>query len=88
MLGRARGFAFVTFQDDDAALKAIEALNGAEIADRAIRVSEAISRDRSADNRGNGGRGGYGGNRGGNRGGFGGNRGDEEGRRGGNDNGF
>jgi len=43
--GRSRGFGFVTFNDDEAASKAINELNGKEIGEegnmRAITVSEA-----------------------------------------------
>ncbi|MCH2147290.1 MAG: RNA-binding protein [Phycisphaerales bacterium] len=39
--GRSRGFGFVTFNDDDAARKAIEECDGAEIDGRAIKCSEA-----------------------------------------------
>ena len=39
--GRSRGFGFVTMPDDDEARKAIEALNGQELDDRALTVNEA-----------------------------------------------
>lgn len=46
--GRSKGFAFVQMTDDAAARTAIDALNGATLDDRTIRVSEAQSRpDRS-----------------------------------------
>ena len=61
--GRSRGFGFVTFVDDEAADKAIEALNGTELDGRTIRVDVAQAKERS------GGGGGGGGDRGGNRGG-------------------
>ncbi|KAH6561669.1 hypothetical protein BASA50_000316 [Batrachochytrium salamandrivorans] len=80
--GRARGFGFITYSDDDAALKAIDAMNGVEVGERQIRVSEAIARDGPRPPRNDGGRGGYGGDRGGyggdrggDRGGYGGDRG-------------
>jgi RNA recognition motif-containing protein len=57
--GRSRGFGFVTFEDDEAADKAIAALNGAELDGRTIRVDVAQAKQRSGG--GGGGRGGYGG---------------------------
>ena len=39
--GRSRGFGFVTFNDDDAGRKAIEACDGADIDGRSIKCSEA-----------------------------------------------
>ncbi len=56
--GRSRGFGFVTFEDDDAADKAVAALNGTDLDGRTIRVDVAQAKERS--NRGGGG-GGYGG---------------------------
>ena len=56
--GRSRGFGFVTFADDEAADKAIAALNGTELDGRTIRVDVAQAKQRSG---GGGGRGGYGG---------------------------
>ena len=50
--GRSRGFGFVTFEDDEAADKAIAALNGTELDGRTIRVDRATSR---GGNRGGGG---------------------------------
>jgi len=78
--GRSKGFGFIEMSDDEAAKKAIEELNGAEIGGRAIVVNEAEEK-KSGERRGGGGfgggdrRGGFGGgdNRGG--GGYGGNRG-------------
>ncbi len=61
--GRSRGFGFVTFNDDEAADKAIEALNGTELDGRTIRVDVAQAKERTG---GGGGRGGRGGGRGGN----------------------
>ena len=55
--GRSRGFGFVTFNDDEAADKAVEALNGTELDGRTIRVDVAQARERS----GGGGRDGGGG---------------------------
>jgi RNA recognition motif-containing protein len=57
--GRSRGFGFVTFEDDEAADKAIAALNGTELDGRTIRVDVAQAKRR--DGGGGGGRGGYGG---------------------------
>ena len=39
--GRSKGFAFVTMNDDDAANKAIEELNGKEYDGRTLRINEA-----------------------------------------------
>ena len=39
--GRSRGFAFVEMTDDEAAAKAIAALNGSQLDGRALNVSEA-----------------------------------------------
>ena len=60
--GRSRGFGFVTFNDDEAADKAVEALNGTELDGRTIRVDVAQAKERSG-----GGGGGGGGDRGGDR---------------------
>jgi cold-inducible RNA-binding protein len=79
--GRSRGFAFVTFSTPEEAQKAIEALNGATLGDRALTVNIARpkeERPRGAGGGGDrgprreygGGGGGYGG--GGSRGGGGG----------------
>jgi len=78
--GRSKGFGFIEMSDDEAAKKAIEELNGAEIGGRAIVVNEAEEK-KPGERRSGGGfgggerRGGFGGgdNRGG--GGYGGNRG-------------
>ncbi|MDG1754177.1 MAG: RNA-binding protein [Rhodothermales bacterium] len=73
--GRSRGFGFVEMEDD-AALEAIENLNGQEMDGREIRVNEANDRpQRSGGGGGGGGHrggGGGGGHRGGNGGGGGG----------------
>ncbi len=42
--GRSRGFGFVEMQDDEAAEKAIAALNGADFGGRALNVSESRPR--------------------------------------------
>jgi RNA recognition motif-containing protein len=78
--GRSKGFGFIEMADDEAAKKAIEELNGAEIGGRAIVVNEAEEK-KAGERRGGGGfgggerRGGFGGgdSRGG--GGYGGSRG-------------
>jgi RNA recognition motif-containing protein len=56
--GRSRGFGFVEMDSDDAAQRAIDALNGTEMDGRAITVNEARER---APRPGGGGGGGYGG---------------------------
>ena len=70
--GRSRGFAFVEMGSDDDAVKAIEAMNGADLDGRALRVNEAQERTdrdsgggRGGGYRGGGGGGGGGGGRGG-----------------------
>ena len=67
--GRPKGFAFVEMPTNEEAQAAITALNGQELAGRAITVNEAKPR---AERSFGGGGGGYGG--GGNRGGGGGGR--------------
>ena len=59
--GQPRGFAFVEVADDAEAAKAISALNGKEVAGRALKVNEATHRPE---------RSGGGGSRGGGGGGF------------------
>jgi cold-inducible RNA-binding protein len=44
--GRSRGFGFVEMPDDDAARKAIEALDGYEMDGRRLNVNEARPRQR------------------------------------------
>ena len=67
--GRSKGFGFVEMEDDDAGHAAIEALHGAEVGGRTLKVNEA----RPKEDRGGGGggrrHGGGGGYGGGNRGG-------------------
>ena len=53
--GRSRGFGFVTFNDDEAADKAIEALNGTELDGRTIRVDVAQAKERTGGDGGGGG---------------------------------
>ena len=62
--GQPRGFAFVEMTDDEAASKAMEALNGTSLGGRNITVNEArpkADRPRREGGGGGGGRGGYGG---------------------------
>ena len=69
--GRSKGFGFVEMGSDQEAQAAISALNGKEVGGRALTVNEAKPRE----DRGGGGRGGYGGGRSGggrDRGGYGG----------------
>ena len=70
MTGRSRGFGFVEMANDDEAAAAIEALNGTDLAGRAITVNVAKPRvDRGGGGGGGGGRGGDRGSRGGGGGG-------------------
>ncbi len=59
MTGRSKGFGFVEMGSDQEAQAAIAALNGKDHGGRALTVNEA----RPRENRGGGGRGGYGGGR-------------------------
>ena len=70
--GRPRGFGFVTMSSPEEAQKAIEGLNGKDLAGRAVTVSPARPREprpgggggeRRGYGGGGGGRGGYGGGR-------------------------
>jgi RNA recognition motif-containing protein len=70
--GQSRGFAFVQMSSNEEASAAIDQFNGKELGGRALKVNEAKPRENrsSFGARGpsnNGGRGGFGGNRGGNR---------------------
>jgi RNA recognition motif-containing protein len=58
--GRPRGFAFVEFESEEDAQKAIEKFNGYELSGRALRVNAAEDRPRGGSG-GGGGRGGSGG---------------------------
>lgn len=62
--GRSKGYGFVEMPDDDAANAAIKALDGSEVDDRVIAVSEARPREERSNRGGYGGgsRGGYGNN--------------------------
>ncbi len=73
--GQPRGFGFVEMTDDDAASKAMDALNGTNLGGRNLTVNEA----RPKTDRPRGGGGGFGGG-GGGRGGYGGGRGGGGGR--------
>jgi RNA recognition motif-containing protein len=76
---RPRGFAFVSMETPEEMNAAIEGLNGAEFAGRALTINEARPREERPQG---GGGGGYnrGGGRGGDRGGRGGDRGGRGGR--------
>ncbi|MCC6811824.1 MAG: RNA-binding protein [Deltaproteobacteria bacterium] len=64
--GQPRGFAFVEMGSDQDAQSAINALNGAQLDGRTLRVSEAREREpRGPGGGGGGGRGGFGGGGGG-----------------------
>lgn len=63
--GRSKGFGFVEMGSDEAALSAIDALNGQEINGRELTVNEARPREERGGRGGGGGRGGYGGGGGG-----------------------
>ena len=63
--GQPRGFAFVEMMDDDAANKAIEALNGTNLGGRNLNINEARPKTARPRGGGGGGRGGYGGGGGG-----------------------
>ncbi len=83
--GRSRGFGFVTFNEEDAATNAIEALDGTDLDGRTIKVNVAQDRrgPRGGGGGGRGGGGGYGGGGGGYGGGGGGYGGGGGGRGGG-----
>ncbi len=67
--GQSRGFAFVEMPDDEAASKAMDALNGTNLGGRNLTVNEARPKtDRGPRREGGGGRGGYGRGGGGGRG--------------------
>ncbi len=68
--GRPRGFAFVEFESEEDAQKAIERFNGYELSGRPLRVNAAEDRPRGSFRGGNQARGGFSG------GGFGGGGGD------------
>ncbi|MEB2314298.1 MAG: RNA-binding protein [Sorangiineae bacterium] len=85
MTGRPRGFGFITMGDDEQARAAIEAMDGASLDGRQLRVNEAQERAPRAGGGGGGGFGGGGfggGGGGGGRGGRGGGGGRDRGDRG------
>jgi hypothetical protein len=59
--GRKRGFAFVELVDPELETKAIDALQGAELMGRPLRINKAEPRGAGGPRRGAGGAGGYGG---------------------------
>ena len=69
MSGRPRGFGFMTMSTADEAQKAIDALNGKDLAGRAITVNVARPREERSGGGGDGGRRSYGGGGGGGGGG-------------------
>ena len=85
MTGRPRGFGFVTMSTEEEAQKAVEALNGSQLDNRALTVNVARPREERSGGGGGGGgyRGGGGGGRGGGGGGYGGGGGGGRDRRGG-----
>jgi len=54
--GQPRGFAFVEIADDGEAARAISALNGKEVAGRALKVNEATPRPERSGSHGGGSR--------------------------------
>ena len=79
---RPRGFAFVSMETPEEMNAAIEGLNGAEFAGRALTINEARPREERPQGGGGGYAGGGRGGRGGDRGGRGGDRGGRGGDRG------
>ena len=63
--GRPRGFGFVEMQDEAAASKAVNALNGRDFGGRSLKVNEANDRGAGGPRGGGGGGGGGGGSWGG-----------------------
>lgn len=61
MTDRSKGFGFVEFNDDAAAMKCIDGLNGKDLAGRALNVNEARPREEGAGGFNRGGGGGFGG---------------------------
>jgi len=70
--GRSRGFGFITFDDDQDAVNAMNEMNGKEIDGRSIKVNEAQEKPAGGGGGGGGYRGGGGGGGGGRSGGGGG----------------
>lgn len=83
--GRSRGFGFVTFSEDEAALNAISEMDGQSLDGRTVKVNEANEKSDRGHGGGGGGHGGggYGGGGGGGYGGGGGGGGGRGGNRGG-----
>ncbi len=54
--GRSRGFGFVTFHSDDAAMKAMSEMDGASLDGRNLKVNEAQEKPRTGGGRDGGGR--------------------------------
>lgn len=80
MTGRPRGFGFVTMSTEEEAQKAVEALNGTQLDNRALTVNVARPREERSGGGGGGPRRGGGGGGGGYGGGGGGRGGDRGGR--------
>jgi len=57
--GRSRGFGFVTFSDDDAALNAVSEMDGQPIDGRTVKVNEAHEKSDRGPSGGGGSRGGF-----------------------------
>ncbi|MFK7742390.1 MAG: RNA recognition motif domain-containing protein, partial [Planctomycetota bacterium] len=57
--GRSRGFAFVEMENDEDAQKAVDAMNGADVDGRPLRVNEAQPRQDFGGGGGGGGGGGF-----------------------------
>jgi len=60
MTGQSRGFGFVTMGSASEAAAAMQAMNGADLDGRALKVNEAEERSSGGGSRGGGGRGGGG----------------------------
>ena len=58
--GRSKGFGFVEMENDEEAMKAIEAMNGMKMGERPLVVNEARPMQPRDNNRGGGMGGGYG----------------------------
>ena len=52
--GRSRGFGFVTFGDDESAMKAMSEMDGTELDGRSIKVNEAQEKPRNGGGGGGG----------------------------------
>ena len=49
--GRSRGFGFVTFDEDESAMKAMSEMDGSELDGRSIKVNEAQEKPRNGGGR-------------------------------------